>query len=209
MGITIKEALIEYSNKIMSHLGFFKPYEYKDVPAEMIAGFQRNYLIPRTTLTDLEPFRERFGYELPQDIKDYINLYWHSYISGAYDCYKQGKEGGYYKFDEGPILFSVLKHEGETDNDVLFHKYGIYELTAEFYDDYDDEAEYEPVSAELAKEARKYICIGWTGYAAHAVLYKISTGEIYLQSWREDKVADDKPIAGSLAELISKIYFII
>lgn len=36
----------------------------------------------------------------------------------------------------------------------------------------------------------------------------IDTGEIYLESLIEDRVADDKPIASSLAELINKLYFL-
>ncbi|MBQ8961418.1 MAG: hypothetical protein IJ071_09470, partial [Ruminococcus sp.] len=79
---------------------------------------------------------------------------------------------------------------------VLFQKYGVYDLTSELYEDYEE-----------CSEVKEYISIGWTGYAAHAVLYKIATREIYLQSWRGDKVADDKPIANSLSELINKIYF--
>ena len=142
--------------------------------------------------------------ELPDDIKDYINLYWHSYIEGAYDCYKQDENGEYYKFDEGPILFPVLKHNHETDDDVLFQKNGVYNLTEQLYENCKKE---HPGCYDITDEVKEYICIGWTGYAAHAVLYKIATGEIYLESWREDRLADDKPIAGSLSELINNIYF--
>lgn len=90
----------------------------------------------------------------------------------------------------------MLRHIGETEDDVLFQKYGVYDLTVQLYEDYEENS-----------EVKEYISIGWTGYAAHAVLYKIATGEIHLQSWREDRVADDEPIAGSLSELINKIYF--
>ena len=34
------------------------------------------------------------------------------------------------------------------------------------------------------------------------------TGEIYLESSKADSVADDKPITGSLSELINKLYFL-
>ena len=192
----MKNALMNYSNKAIAHSAFGSPREYEGVVPELAAEIQKSFLVPRTTLTNFAPFRERFGFELPDDIKDYINLFWHPYIDGAYDCYKQNEEGGYYKFGEGPILFSVLKHIGKTDDDVLFQKYGVFDLTAELYEDYGE-----------CSEVKEYISIGWTGYAAHAVLYKIATGEIYLQSWREDRVADDKPIASSLPELINKIYF--
>ena len=203
----MKDALLRYSRKAMARPGFFRPREYENVSLEMTAAFQKNILIPRTTVTDLTPFRERFGFALPDDIGEYINLYWHSYISGAYDCLKQSEEGGYYPFDEGPILFSVLKHAGETDDEVLFQKYGVYALTEDFYQDWEEAGAEDPALAATCEEARDYISIGWTGYAAHAVLYKRSTGEIYLESWREDKVADDQPIAASLADLISGMYF--
>ena len=203
----MKDALLRYSQKAMARPYFFNPREYENVPPEMTAAFQKSFLIPRTTFTNPEPFRERFGFALPDDIMDYINLYWHSYISGAYDCMKQSEEGGYYPFDEGPILFPVLKHTGETDDDVLFQKYGVYDLTEEFYQEWEEAAAEDPALADACAEAKEYISIGWIGYAAHAVLYKWSTGEIYLQSWRADKVADDQPIAASLADLISGIYF--
>lgn len=180
----------------MAHSAYAGSRQYEGVVPELIAEIQKRFLVPRTAQTNFAPFREKFGFELPDDIKDYINLFWHPHIAGAFDCYKQDEKGGYYKFDEGPVLFSVLKHIGETDDDVLFQKYGVYDLTAELYEDYEE-----------CPEVREYISIGWTGYAAHAVLYKTATGEIYLQSWREDRVADDKPIAGSLSELINKIYF--
>ncbi|MBR1864378.1 MAG: hypothetical protein IJ806_09860 [Ruminococcus sp.] len=184
-------------------------HQFECVDPELISEIQKSFLVPRITKTDLEPFREKFGHELPDDIKDYINLYWHPYIYGAYDCYKQKEDSdGYYKFDEGLVLFSVMKHKGKTDDDVLFQKYGVYDLTAELYDDLAERAEEAPISPDIVNEVKKYICIGWTEYAAHRVLYKIATGEIYLESWREDRVADDKPIAGSLSELINKIYFL-
>ena len=193
----LKDALLAYAQKAIAHGAHLSPKQYEGVVPALAAEVQGRFLVPRTTTTDLAPFRERFGIELPEDIGDYLNLFWHPYVAGAYDCEKQDEEGGYYKFDEGPILFSVLKHVGETDDAVLFQKYGVYDLTAEFYEDHED----------LLDEAKRYICIGWTGYAAHAVLYEIATGEIYLESWREDRVADDRPIAGSLSELIEGICF--
>ena len=203
----MKNALLTYSHKAMARPGFFNPCEYEGVPDEMTALFKHHFLIPRTTKTNLAPFREKFGFDLPDDIADYINLYWHSYICGAYDCMKQSENGSYYPFDEGPILFSVLKHTGETDDDVLFQKYGVCALTEEFYQDWEEHAEENPSEAHLLQEAKQFICIGWTGYAAHSILYQRATGEIYLESWRPDKVADDKPIAASLSALISGIYF--
>lgn len=200
----MKDALINYSKKAMARPNYYNPGKYEGVVSELKTEFQRSILVPRTTKTNFEPFRSRFGFELPDDIKDYINLYWHSYIEGAYDCYKQDENGEYYKFDEGQILFPVLKHNRETDDDVLFQKNGVYDLTEQLYKNCKKE---HYCCDDITKEVKEYICIGWTGYAAHAVLYKIATGEIYLESWREDRLADDKPIAASLSELINNIYF--
>ena len=75
------------------------------------------------------------------------------------------------------------------------------------YEDFEEE-EGVPFHTDLVNIVKDYICIGWTEYSAYKILYKISTGEIYLESLIEDRVADDKPIASSLAELINKLYFL-
>ena len=201
----MENSLMSYSKKAGEQPDFFircqRDLEYA-VP-ELIAEIDEKFLVPRTTKTDTEPFRERFGVGLPDDIADYINLFWHTSIYGAYDCYKQKDSGdGYYKFDEGLILFPVLKHDGESDDDVLFQEYSVFKLTEELYEDYEENDD-----SDLVREVKDYICIGWTEYSAFKILYNLSTGEIYLESNIEDKVADDKPIASSLSELISKLYF--
>ena len=92
------------------------------------------FLVPRTAKTDTVPFRERFGFRLPDDIADYINLFWHTSIYGAYDCFKQIENGdGYYKFDEELVLFPVLKHNGGSDDDVLFQESGVSSLCFPVY----------------------------------------------------------------------------
>lgn len=204
----MKDALLYHRQKVLARKGgFFNPSEYEGVVPELLPALQTDFLVPRTTKTDLSRFREHFGFDLPADLADYINLYWHSYICGAYDCMKQSEDGSWYEFDEGPVLFSVLRHAGETDDDVLFQKYGIINLTDELYEESAEAVQCDHAPPELMQEAREFISIGWTGYAAHAVLYHIRTGEIYLGSWRTDRVADDKPIAHSLSELIRGIYF--
>ena len=77
----------------MARPNYYNPGKYEGVVSELKTEFQRSILVPRTTKTNFEPFRSRFGFELPDDIKAYINLYWHSYIEGAYDCYKQDEDG--------------------------------------------------------------------------------------------------------------------
>ena len=87
---------------------------------------------------------------------------------------------------------------GETDDDVLFQENGVYRLTEELYEDY----------ADSVKDVGDYICIGWTEHSAYKILYQVSTGEIYLESSTESSVADEKPIAASLPELINRLYFL-
>lgn len=204
------DAMMNFSKKAMERPDFFIrcQRDLEDAVPELVTEVKKKFLVPRTAKTDTKPFRERFDIELPDDINDYISLFWHTSIYGAYDCYKQKESGdGYYKFDEGLVLFPVLKHKGESDDNVLFQKNGVYELTEELYEDYeeDEDAHFHDI---LAKEVKNYICIGWTEYSAFKILYKVPTGEIYLESMAENKVADDKPIAGSLYELINKLYFL-
>lgn len=206
----MKNALMRFSKKALEIPDFFTKCQsdLENAIPELITEIKKNFLVSRTTKTDLEPFREKFGIELPEDIKEYINLYWHTYIFGIFDCYKQNDSGdGYYKFDEGFVLFPVVKHKGETDDDVLFQKNGVYELTEELYTDYENDED-DPFHDLLVKEVKDYLCIGWTEYSAFKILYKVSTGEIYLESMVENRVADDKPIANSLSEFISKLYFL-
>ena len=205
----MKNALISYSKKAMEQPDFFNrcQSQFEDVIPELITEIKKSFLISRTTKTNLKPFFERFGIELPDDIKDYINLFWHTSVFGVFDCDKQNENGGYYKFDEGLVLFPVLKYNGKTDDDVLLQENGVYALTEELYEDFEEE-EGVPFHNDLVNIVKDYICIGWTEYSAYKILYKISTGEIYLESLIEDRVADDKPIASSLAELINKLYFL-
>lgn len=203
----MKNSLMSYSKKAMEQPDFFIrcQRDFDGAMPELVTEIKKKFLVSRTAKTNTEPFRELFGIRLPDDITDYINLFWHTSIYGAYDCYKQKENGdGYYKFDEGLVLFPVLKHKGESDDDVLFQEYGVYKLTEELYKDYEED---DTLNADLVREIKDYICIGWTDYSAFKILYKVSTGEIYLESSMEGRVTDDKPIAGSLSELISKLFF--
>lgn len=202
----MKNSLMSYSKKAMEQPDFFIrcQCDFDGAMPELVTEIKKKFLVLRTAKTDTEPFRERFGTGLPDDITDYINLFWHTSIYGAYDCYKQKENGdGYYKFDEGLVLFPVLKHKGGSDDDVLFQECGVFKLTEELYEDFKEDDD-----SDLVSEVKDYICIGWTEHSAFKILYKVSSGEIYLESSKADSVADDKPIAGSLSELINKLYFL-
>lgn len=206
----MKNALRDYGKRALEGSDFRVrcQSDFENGVPELIAEVQKKFLVPRNSKTAFEPFWEKFGIELPDDVKEYINLYWHACVYGACNCDKQKENGeGYYKFDEGLVLFPVLKHNGETDDNILFQEQGVYELTKEFREDYEEDVE--DSQGELAAKVKDYICVGWTEYSAYKILYKVSTGEIYLQNSSEEKVVDDKPIANSLAELIHKLYFLI
>ncbi|MBQ8961987.1 MAG: hypothetical protein IJ071_12370, partial [Ruminococcus sp.] len=64
----MKEALVNYSRRVIANSANDSPREFEGVVPELVTEIQKNILVPRTTQTNLEPFRERFGFELPDDI---------------------------------------------------------------------------------------------------------------------------------------------
>lgn len=90
------------------------------------------------------------------------------------------------------MLFSVLKKEGDSSNDVLFYKNGLIDLANHWAEDGD---------------INKYVPIGWLGYSGSFVLYEVDTGEIFLEDRNADVdgVVEDKPVAHSIAELINNL----
>lgn len=116
-------AFKSYYEKLISKPDYFQNEDYSNVDVNIRACF-RNGTAPvkRNSRTDFGIFREKYGYDMPSEIQEYINLYWHSYISGFNHKMKQYS-------DEAVILFQVLKYQGENDNDVLYHKFGLLELS--------------------------------------------------------------------------------
>ena len=125
----MKKALMSYSKKAKEQPDFFIrcQSDLEDAVPELVAEIKEKFLVPRTAKTDTEPFRERFGFRLPDDIVDYINLFWHMSIYGAYDCFKQIENGdGYYKFDEGLVLFPVLAKDSNFDTMHPLDSQGVH-----------------------------------------------------------------------------------
>lgn len=206
MSEAMRDALLGYREKALKRRRFWMPHDFDDVEPEMAEQFRRELLIPSTAAIDLSPFGERFGYELPDEIKEYMSLYRHPHIVGCYDC-MQENENGCYKFDDSLVLFAVMKHKGESDDDILFHKYGIIDLTEEWLKTVKEEAENDPALEKYAMEAEGYIPIGWSYYYGFEILFRRSTKEIYLAADRSDRFVCERPIAGSLSELIKGMYF--
>ena len=202
----MKEALLNYREKTLKRGQFWLRDDFLDVIPEMQEEFKRNFLIPRTTKTDFSPFRDRFGYELPDEIKEYMSLYWHPCIDGCYDCMQQN-EKGYHEFDDSIVLFSVMKRNNESDDDVLFQKYGIINLTEEWLKSCKEAAERRPQLTKYAEEAFDYIPIGWSYYYAYEILFRRSTKKIHLQVYDGNRFVGEEPIANSLPELINGLYF--
>lgn len=140
------------------------------------------YPVLRTDKTDFEPFMAEFDFELPDEIKDYVSIFWHTYISGYIKEYRLGDL----------VLFPVLKFENDSANDVLFGESGVIELTKRWYNISDEKG---------------YVAIGWLGYSGGYILYNVKTHEIYLEDTGADVdgLVEKKPIAGSLKELINKL----
>lgn len=206
MGEAMREALLGYREKALKCRRFWMPHDFDDVEPEMAEQFKRNFLISRTAAMDLSPFVERFGYELPDEIKEYMSLYLHPHIAGCYDC-MQENEKGQYKFDDSLVLFAVMKHKGESDDDILFQKYGIIDMTEEWLGMCREEAENDPALEEYLHEAEDHIPIGWSYYYGFEILFCRSTKEIYLAADRSDRFVCERPIARSLSELINGMYF--
>lgn len=203
----MKDALINHSKKALALKQFWMPKEFDDVEPEMAEELKRNFLIPRTTKTDFRPFKEKYGFDVPQEIKDYFDLYWHSYVCGCYDCMQQN-ETDCHKFDDGLTLFSVMKKKSESDDDVLLHENGLMDMTEEWYEDCREAVDEEPALAKYAEDMEDYIPIGWSLYYAYRVFFRRSTKEIYLESSSyEMGFVGKEPIARSLPEFINKLYF--
>ncbi|MCH5268102.1 MAG: hypothetical protein J1E62_07135 [Lachnospiraceae bacterium] len=156
--------------------------KFSDVCSEIKDKFNEGSKpVLRESKTSTALFEKEFGYKLPDEIDEYINLFWHAYIYGY--CLNA---------PECIVLFSVLKKEGDSDNDILFYSDGLITISHEW---------------EEIGDIQKYIPIGWLGYSGAWVLYEVKSGKIFLEDVDSgiDGVIGEQPIADSLCELISKL----
>ena len=83
-------------------------------------------------------FEEKYGYTLPTEINDYINLFWHPCIRG------------YCNTKEFIVLFSVLKKEGDSSDDILFYENSLISMAKDWEKmDIDGEVEDKPIANSL------------------------------------------------------------
>lgn len=115
---------------------------------------------------------------IKKEIDDYINLFWHPCISG------------YCNTKESIVLFSVLKKEGDSSDEILFYENSLISMAKNW---------------EKMGDIKKFIPIGWLGYSGGYVLYEVSSHNIFLENMDIDGEVEDKPIANSLKELINNM----
>ena len=108
----MKMAIQNYFERVKEHPDYYANEDFSKVSTEFKNKIDNDeFLIERRDQTDLSVFEKEFGYKLPSEIEEYINLFWHPYISGCYNT------------KEAIVLFSVLKEEGDSvDNIIILWK---------------------------------------------------------------------------------------
>lgn len=180
----MKNAIEKYYKKLRENtIGYFSQDAEmhnkvsRDIASQFCDGY---YPVERMEKTDLSLYSNEFGYELPNEIQEYINIYWHTYISG-YCCSR-----------ECIVLFPVLKMEDDNCNDILYYHNGIIYLARQWM---------------KIGDIRKHIPIGWLNYSGSFVLYEISSHKIYLEdiAANKDGVLEKEAIADNLVQLINNL----
>lgn len=174
----MKNAILTYAEKIKDIPNWYQNFDISNVSPELKKFFDNNiYFIKRKTKTDFSIFEKEYGYSLPSDIGEYINLFWHPIIFG------------YYLIPECIILFPVVKYNNDSDNDILYQKHSIISMARVW-------------KYTFGGNINKFLPIGWTGYSEGYILYEIGTGKIYAEDLDNEGTPESEPIANSLKELI-------
>ena len=119
-----------YTNEDFSNI-------FNDIKKEIDEGV---FLVKREDKTDLSVFEEKYGYTLPTEINDYINLFWHPCIRGYCNTKEWEEMGDIKKF----IPIGWLGYSG---------RYVLYEVSSHniFLEnlDIDGEVEDKPIANSL------------------------------------------------------------
>lgn len=175
----MRAAIKSYFEKLQKYPDYYENEDFHEISDEIKGRFRKGIIpIERKTETDVLLFAKEFGYSLPEEIAEYINIFWHPWISG-YGC-----------DPECIVLFSVLKKQGDSDDDILYYINSLIPLAKEWAENGDIHC---------------YIPIGWLGYSGSYVLYETQTGKIFLEDRDVEGKVEDKPIANSLRDLIMKL----
>lgn len=175
----MENAIKHYFEKLKEYPHYYQNEDFSGISNEIKKEF-RGGMIPvrRKDKTNVSLFEKEFGYQLPIEIVDYINIFWHPWIMGRFNT------------QESIVLFSVLKKEGDSSDDVLFYENGLMTIAEEWKE---------------TGDIQKYIPVGWLGYSGTYVLYEVKSNNIFLENADIDGEIEDKPIAGSLKELINNL----
>lgn len=178
----MKEAIIEYAKKVSEVQNWWSMEELDKFSEEYKNKYINNniYFITKSSEVNLTIIEKTLGFVPPLDILEYMNLFWHPCIKG------------FYKIEESIVLFSVIKYDNESDDDFLYHKYGLLDMAKSWK---------ETAGGDL----KRYLPIGWTGYSGGYILYDLKTGMIYEEDFDNVGVPSEEPLANSLEELISNL----
>lgn len=177
----MKQAIVNYFKRLEQYPNYYKNSNFADVSVDIKTSFCHGIKpIERKVASDVSYFEKTYGYKLPQEICSYINDFWHPYVMG------------YCESSECIVLFSVLKKEGDSNDDILFYEDGLMTMAKEWNE---------------IGDVQKFIPIGWLGYSGGYVLYEVKTQNIFLEDMDADNDGEiaDKPIASSMKELINSM----
>lgn len=135
----MRRAIQNYFEKTKQYPNYFTNEDFSNICDDIKKEIDKGvFLIKRKYETDLSVFEEKYGYTLPTEISDYINLFWHHCISG------------YCNTKESIVLFSVLKKEGDSSDEILFYENSLISMAKDWEEmDIDGEVEDKPIANSL------------------------------------------------------------
>ena len=126
----MRETIQNYFEKTKQYPNYYSNEDFSiicdDIKKEIDAGV---FFVKRKDETDLSVFEEKYGYTLPTEINDYR---------------------GYCNTKESIVLFSVLKKEGDSSDDILFYENSLISMAKDWENMYvDGEVEDKPIANSL------------------------------------------------------------
>lgn len=177
----MKKAIQLYKSQLIGTNISYNFFNFTDVASDLKAHFDvGDFFVERQEKTSFDIFKKEMGYQLPQDICEYINAYWHPGIFG------------YYKIDECIVLFPVVRYVGDTVDSILLQKDGLIDTAKRW-------------RKIFGGDITHYLPIGYLSYTETEVLYEIDSGKIFLEDMDKDGFPETEPFSESLMELISNM----
>lgn len=137
--VDMRETIQNYFEKTKQYPNYYSNEDFSTICDGIKKEIDKGvFLVERKDETDLSVFEEKYGYTLPTEINDYINLFWHPCIRG------------YCNTKESIVLFSVLKKEGDSSDDILFYENSLISMAKDWEEmDIDGEVEDKPIANSL------------------------------------------------------------